>query len=133
MAESLIRWNKQDEMKLQKAVNDFNKKIRRLEKEENNLQLPDTLNYQDLRENISTRSELNRRLSSLERFQKEGAESLYTTKAGEKLTKWEYQETIKQRNIARNRLNKELEDLGTPKYRSKIFKASNGIYKSSRN
>lgn len=121
MAESLIRWNKQDEMKLQKAVNDFNKKIRRLEKEENNLQLPDTLNYQDLRENISTRSELNRRLSSLERFQKEGAENLYTTKAGEKLTKWEYQETIKQRNIAKNRLNKELEDLGIPKYRSKIL------------
>lgn len=121
MADSLIRWNKQDEAKLQKAVNDFNKKIRRLEKEENNLQLPDTLNYQDLRENITTRSELTRRLNSLQRFQTEGAESLHTTKAGEKLTKWEYQETMKQKNIAKNRLNKELEDLGTPKYRPKIF------------
>ena len=41
MAESYIRWQKSDYAKLRKAVSDFNKKLRNLQKTEYQVYLPD--------------------------------------------------------------------------------------------
>lgn len=114
MAENLINWRKQDTERLKKAVNDFNKKIRNLEKQENTLNLPETISYKETKENIATRSEFNRKVQSLEKFMKAGAEDLKITKGGEGLTKWEWQELLNQKKIAKNRLTKELEALNKP-------------------
>ena len=126
MAESQIKWNKQDAMRLEKAVNDFNSKIKKLEKQENKLYLPDKINFNKLKENITTRTELNKKIESLKRFQKEGAEDLYITKAGQKLTKWERQELSRLANTAKRRLNKELEKLSTPKAGQKYSRVQMG-------
>lgn len=125
--ENKIRWQRGDAIKLGKAVADFNRKINRLQSEESKLYLPETLNYKQIKENITTRKELNRQVTSLKRFMKEGAEDIYTTKAGEQLTKWEKAELQKQSNIAKRRLRQDITKLETPKARRKIFTCSNGI------
>lgn len=114
MAEYQIKWQKEDFSKLKKAVNDFNKKIRRLEKEEGLLYLPETIDYNSAVEEIKTRSEYSRKLKSLESFMKKGAEDLYITKGGEGLSKWEWQQLTNQKKIIKNRLNKKLEDIRKP-------------------
>lgn len=76
--------------------------------------MPDLVNYQDLKEAITTRKELNRVINSLRRFQKEGAEELYITESGERLSKWERRELGIQSRIAQTRLRKELKELNKP-------------------
>lgn len=109
-----IRWKQGDYIKLGRAVSDFNKKINELQAEENRLYLPETINYTEAKENITTRSELNRLINSLRRFKKEGAEELYTTEAGEEITKWERRELGIQSRIAQTRLRSELKELNKP-------------------
>lgn len=111
---SKIRWKQGDFVKLGRAVSDFNKKVRRLQSEENRLYLPEEIEYKEAKENITTRSELNRLVNSLRRFQKEGAEELYRTQAGEEITKWERRELGIQSRIAGTRLQNELKALNEP-------------------
>ena len=92
MAKSQIRWKRGDFIRLGKAVSQFNNKINELQREENKLYLPVTISYEKAIGEITTRAELNRFINSLRRFQKEGAESLYITQAGEEMTKWERRE-----------------------------------------
>lgn len=114
MAESRLRWKRGDYIRLGRAVSDFNRKINKLQTEENKLYLPDTISYQNLKENITTRRELNRMVNSLRRFQRDDATELYTTQAGEQITKWERRELGIQSGIAKRRLNRELSQLNEP-------------------
>lgn len=114
MAQSLINWKKGDYISLGKAVSNFNKKINKLQQEENRLYLPNIIEYKEAKENITTRAELNRLINSLRRFQREGAEDLYKTQAGEEMTKWERKELGIQSRIAQTRLKNELKQLQTP-------------------
>lgn len=114
MAESKISWKQGDFIKLGQAVARFNKKVNELNREEKKLYLPETINYKEAKENITTRKELNRLINSLRRFQKEGAEDLYTTQSGEEITKWERRELGIQSRIAQIRLQNELKTLNEP-------------------
>lgn len=78
---SQIKWKKGDFISLGKAVSAFNKKINELQNNENNLYLPDFKDYNNIKQNINTRKELNRQINSMKKFLKEGAEDLYITKA----------------------------------------------------
>lgn len=114
MADARINWKRGDYISLGRAVSNFNKKIRELQAEENKLYLPDKINYKEAKENITTRKELNRLVNSLRRFQRQGAEDLYTTQAGENITKWERRELGIQSRIAQTRLRAELKNLEKP-------------------
>ena len=114
MAEGQIKWKQGDFVRLGRAVAQFNKKINELQAEENKLYLPETINYAEAKENITTRRELNRLINSLRRFQREGAEDLYTTQSGEEITKWERRELGIQSRIAQTRLQNELKTLNEP-------------------
>ena len=100
---SIIKWKQGDYISLGKAVSQFNKKISELEKEGKKLYLPQKLNYQETKQNILSRQELNRLINSLRRFQREGAEDIYTLESGEQITKWERREL---RNSKSNCTNK---------------------------
>lgn len=116
MANSQIRWKQGDYMSLGKAVKQFNNKINALKSEENKLYLPEEISYQEAKENITTRQELNRVIKSLRRFQREGAEELYKTQSGEQMTRWERRELGIQSRIAQSRLRGELKELSKPSY-----------------
>ena len=126
MRNSQIRWKKGDFITLGKAVSQFNKKINELQKDENLSYLPEMKNYQDIKENITTRRELQRVIKSLRRFKEEGAEDLYVTQAGEEITKWERRELGIQTRTAQTRLTKELKELYTPKEGQKYSRAQMG-------
>ena len=114
MADSRINWKRGDFVSLGRAVAQFNKKINELNREEKKLYLPETINYKEAKENITTRKELNRLINSLRRFQKQGAEDLYKTGAGEEISKWERKELGIQSRIAQTRLKAELKKLNVP-------------------
>lgn len=107
-SQSKIQWKQGDYIKLGRAVADFNKKVNKLQAEENKLYLPSLIDYKEAKENITTRQELNRVVNSLRRFNREGAEELYTTEAGEQMTKWERKEFSIQKGIATRNINREL-------------------------
>lgn len=112
--QSKIRWKRQDYLTLGRAVAAFNKKINSLNAEEKKLYLPELQNYKEVKENITTRSELNRVINSLRRFSRVGAEELYTTEAGEQITKWERRELGIMSRTAQRRLTLELKELEEP-------------------
>ena len=124
--QSKIRWQRGDYITLGKAVSQFNKKINELQKDESKDYLPDTLEYKEVKENITSRKELNRVINSLRRFKKEGAEELYTLESGQQITKWEKHELILQRNIAEKRLKEELQQLNEPSYFGKFSRVQMG-------
>lgn len=124
--QSKIKWQRGDYITLGKAISQFNKKINELQKEENREYLPNTLEYKEVKENITSRKELNRVLSSLRRFKKEGAEDLYTLESGQEITKWEMNEIKLQRNIAERRLKAELQQLNEPTYSGKFSRVQMG-------
>ena len=85
-----------DDKNLRKAVNRYNRKLRRIQKKyenEDNVMLPDLLNVRSLKEDIKTRKDLNNQLKSIERFMKRGSEELLPpNEAGVVLTKYQRNE-----------------------------------------
>lgn len=105
MNNSLIRWTDNDKANLRKAVNNFNAKIRRLEKLGHE-HLPEKVSYKELikgkkpvykdgelvevgKFEILSRKELNQTLRSLRYFTKRGSEDIVKLKSGEEVTKWQ--------------------------------------------
>lgn len=117
MAESLIRWTKGDKIKLGKAIAQFNKKRNELISDENALYFPDEIEYQEAKRNITTRREFNRYINMIKRFQQEDATDLYTTKAGEQMTKWTRRELGRLASTVKRRATIELKKLNTAKLR----------------
>lgn len=114
MAESVIRWKQGDYIRLGRAVADFNKKINRLQSEENKLYLPEEQNYYNVKSRIYSRRELNRVINSLRRFTVEGAEDLIENEIGNLETKWSIKEKQLQTRIAVRNLNKQISEFTSP-------------------
>ena len=111
MAEGQIKWKQSDFLTLGRAVSNFNKTINKLKNEENKNYLPDVINYKNVKENITTRRELNRVLKSLREFKKEGQAELYENDVGEKMTVCERNQVQRNIQVGLRRLNKELKPL----------------------
>ena len=126
--QSLIRWKKGDYITLGKAVSQFNKKIAELEELENDVSLPQKIEYSQVKEDIKTRQELKRYINSLKRMKTERSSDIYENEAGQRITKWERQELLNRQKIAENRLKKELQALKYAKETgtsSKAFRMGN--------
>lgn len=104
--DSLIRWRRGDYIKLGKAVSRFNKIINEMSEEDMDY-LPELRNYEDLKEHITSRKELNRVIKSLKRATEENLEAKKVFESGEEVSKWEFQEINKARRRAFKNLNLE--------------------------
>lgn len=111
--EGMIRWKQGDYIRLGRAVAAFNKKVKRLEQEQEGLGLPDLIDYSQVKGEILTRKELNRRVQALKDFSSEGAEAL-ATQTQEPITEWEYKQLSQMRQIAIRKAQAELKVLETP-------------------
>lgn len=83
-----IRYDKKLNQEINRTIKNFNQKIARLEKENKEL-LPSKITKRDLKNEVYTRTELQRKLKELQRFSKRGAEEIITTKSGVRLTNYE--------------------------------------------
>ena len=115
---SVIKWRKEDERVLRKAISDFNKKVSKLEKtRKDKSYLPAKLDYQGTKELVKTRSELDRIVRSLGRFK--GAESFkkVTLPSGVELTNWEKKEIGYQKASAVRRIKKRMAQIERPYFK----------------
>ena len=124
--QSQIRWKRGDYISLGRAVSDFNKKINALNQEERKLYLPEQINYKEAKENITTRTELNRFIKNLRQFKKAGEETIIKTTAGEEITKWEYNVLKREQRRASRRLQKEIARLNIAENGQKYSRAEMG-------
>lgn len=106
--DSLIRWNKQDSIRLEKAINRFN---RDLQKVENKEYIPSKVKYDELRDRIATRRELNTIINSLNRANETNLSNTEELGSGERISVWEYQDTIRRKNVASINLLNELDEI----------------------
>ena len=123
-----MRWKRKDYLTLEKAIQDFNTKIKKLQKEEAKPYLPEELKLSDVRETIVSRSELKRFLASLRDFKVKGAEKKVVLEGGEEITDWEQKQLQKQRKIMQARLKKEMAELNVP-LESGFSRAQMGSFK----
>ena len=112
--ESILKWSDKDKKDLEKAINQFNRKIKKLKQtRKDKSYLPEELDYErTIKENmITTRSELNRVLESLGRFKGKEAFKKVTLPSGQTLTKWEHDELKKEQRIATLRIRKRMNEI----------------------
>lgn len=115
-----IRWTKNQQQRLSKAVGKFNRKLTMEAKRNPSLKefLPQRLSVKELKESITTASELKRQEKAIERLFKSGALQPVTTAKGIKTTKYEIDEIkrlTRLANAVRERERKELPD--DPEYK----------------
>lgn len=108
-----IRWRESDRANLQRTINNFNAKLRRLEKNRPDLAeyLPQKIRKKDIEKGIHTRTDFNRTIKSLQRFSVRGAEEPSKASRGAKATKWEISETKKKARLINREREKTKERL----------------------
>lgn len=106
--DSLIRWNKRDSVRLSKAINRFNRELSKIENKEN---IPPKVKYDEIRDKIVTRRELDTIIRSLDRASVSNLEATRELASGEKVSEWLYQDTIRRKNQASINLLSELNSI----------------------
>lgn len=114
-----IRYDKKLNSEITKVVRNFNNKINRLEKLQNDLILPDKITKKSLIEEYYTRKDLQRKLNELKRFSTRGIEKAVETKAGLKLTEYELINLKKESTRIKKYLTREINRMRTTK--PKVF------------
>lgn len=95
----MIRYDSAYNQEINRVVSNFNRKVRRLEKEERQL-LPSPVSVRTIKEQFTNRRELNMYLNDLRRFSIRGAEDIMEIQ-GKSYTK--YQIDLFRRNLRRER------------------------------
>lgn len=95
----MIKYDAQYNQEINRVVSNFNRKVRRLEKEERAL-IPSPVRVRDIKTKFTNRTDLNRYLRDLKRFSIRGAENLVQVN-GEEYSR--YQIDIFKRNLRRER------------------------------
>ena len=109
--------SKDSEAELRKAVSKFNAKIRRLEKVDREIDIPEKASITAIKDRVMSKWDLNREIDKLERFGKRNAEELIKNKSGVVLSRWQYENLQKEQKRLNARLLREIEKYGsiTPK------------------
>lgn len=100
------------ERELAKAVNNFNKKIKRLESVDREIDIPEKESITAIKNRVTNKWELNREIDKLERFTKRNAEDLIKNKSGVVLSRWEYENLQREQKRLNARLLREIERYG---------------------
>lgn len=102
-----IRYDKKLNNEIRSIVNKYNAKVRRVaKKNDSNLFVPKQINKEilkSLKESVSTRSDLRRRLKDLESYTERGAERIIKVK-GVSIPKYQYSQIKKYRGIVKRKL-----------------------------
>lgn len=104
--DSLIRWKREDSENLTKAINKFNREVKALKNE--NVTLPDKVSYNDLRDHITSRKELEEVINSLNSANRRTLTEMEKLSSGEMVSSWEYNEAIRKKDIATKNLIQEM-------------------------
>lgn len=106
-----IRYDKALSREIARTVRNFNQKVYRLEKIRKEL-VPERVSVKALKEEFTSRADLERRLRELRGFSTRGAEDIITTKGGVTTTRYEFQLTKERARIAKARVSRQITELG---------------------
>lgn len=112
-----IRYDKKLNNEIKRIVTNYNAKIRRLEKIESDVILPDKFNKDalaSLKGSVSNRTDLRRRLKDLETFTQRGAEKNIVVD-GTEIPKYQYQNIRRYQSIVKRRINTKIKFYETKK------------------
>lgn len=84
-----IRYDKTLNKEINRVVQNFNNKVKRLEKSKRDLMLPSKVSVKELKKEVLTRNELYRELDKLKRYSKRGIEETVKTMGGTNISKYE--------------------------------------------
>lgn len=99
-----IRYDKKLQKEIYRTVANFNQKIKRLEKQGNEL-LPDKVTISELKNTSTSRRELRTKLNKLKRFSRRHAEDVINVGQGVPMTKYDANELLIEYRTASRRLN----------------------------
>ncbi|MBQ1550842.1 MAG: hypothetical protein IIZ67_01960, partial [Bacilli bacterium] len=104
--DSLIRWKRQDSDNLTRAINKFNREVRALKNED--VTLPPKVKYNELRDHITSRKELEEVINSLNSANRRTLTEMEKLSSGETVSAYEYNEAIRKKDIATKNLIQEM-------------------------
>lgn len=107
--------SKNSEAELKKAISNFNSKIKRLEKVDREIDIPEKANIEAIKERVMTKWDLNREIDKLERFTKRNAEDLIKNKSGVVMSRWEFENIQREQKRLNARLLRDIERYGNIK------------------
>jgi hypothetical protein len=107
--------SKSSAKELQKAVNKFNAKVRRLENVDREIDIPEKESITAIKDRVTNQWDLNREIDRLERFTKRNAEELIQNKSGVVLSRWEFENIQREQRRLSARLSREIERYGNIK------------------
>lgn len=106
-----IRYNKNLRLSLEQAVNRFNSKIKRLERLDRSLLLPEKVDYNDIVSSATSTKDLRRKLESLNRFLDRNSGKVVTTESGVKTVEYVLDETSRELKYVKTKLTRQIREL----------------------
>ena len=108
-----IRYDTNLNLRINKAIRNYNQKITRINKYEDNYnyRTPEKITKKMLKDNVYTRRELLRKLDQIERFSKRGAENTFQTTGGYILSNYEYENLKRERARVKRIISREMSRL----------------------
>lgn len=106
------KFTKQSNAELQKAINKFNAKIKRLESIDREIDIPEKESIQAIKDRVTSKWDLNREIDRLERFTKRNAEDLIKNKSGVVMSRWEFENIQREQKRLNARLLREIKSYG---------------------
>jgi hypothetical protein len=107
--------SKDSQKELQRAINKFNSKIKRLESVDREIDIPEKESIKAIKDRVNSKWDLNREIDRLERFTKRNAEDLIKNKSGVVMSRWEYENIQREQRRLSARLLREIERYGNIK------------------
>lgn len=105
--------SKSSQKELQRALNKFNAKVKRLESVDREIDIPEKESITAIKERVSSKWDLNREIDRLERFTKRNAEELVKNKKGVVMSRWEFENIQREQKRLAARLTREIERYGS--------------------
>lgn len=105
------RYDRELSLEIDRTVKRFNQKVKRLEKQERELELPEPITRTDIVTSTSRKSTIEKKLKQYQKFLERGAETEITTKSGVSMTKYEYEHLKQMQKSARASLTREINKL----------------------
>lgn len=114
-----IRYDTNLNLRINKAIRNYNQKITRINKYEDNYnyRTPEKITKKMLKDNVYTRRELLRKLEQIERFSKRGAENTFQTAGGYIISNYEYENLKRERARVKRIISREMTRLEKEKPR----------------
>jgi hypothetical protein len=104
--------SKSSAKELQRAVNNFNAKVKRLENVDREIDIPEKESITAIKDRVSSKWDLNREINRLKRFTKRNAEDLVKNKSGVVLSRWEFENIQREQRRLSARLTRDIERYG---------------------